>query len=226
MSAFSATPPSSLSDGDTTVLIDPFLTGNPKAAASRRRGRRRPRSCSPMATATMSATPLTIAKRTGAPVVAITELAGELGGRGPGGRQRQPGRHRTRSTGAGPSSCPPGTPRPRPRAPSTRPPGCWSTSRTRSSTTSATPRCSPTCTLVGKRRQVDVALVCIGGHFTMDRHDAVDAAELRRGQDRDPVPLQHVPADRDRRRRRSRPTSSRPRARWSSSWSRARRHTP
>ena len=31
-SAFSATPPSSCTDGDTRVLVDPFLTGNPKAA--------------------------------------------------------------------------------------------------------------------------------------------------------------------------------------------------
>ena len=54
-----------LSDGDTTVLIDPFLTGNPKAADQRRRGRARRRSCSPTATATTSATRSTIAKRTG-----------------------------------------------------------------------------------------------------------------------------------------------------------------
>jgi L-ascorbate metabolism protein UlaG (beta-lactamase superfamily) len=32
--------------------------------------------------------------------------------------------------------------------------------------------------LVGERDPVDVALMCIGGHFTMDRHDAVKAAEL------------------------------------------------
>jgi L-ascorbate metabolism protein UlaG (beta-lactamase superfamily) len=32
--------------------------------------------------------------------------------------------------------------------------------------------------LVGKRRQVDVALMPIGGHFTMDRIDAVDAADF------------------------------------------------
>ncbi len=33
----------------------------------------------------------------------------------------------------------------------------------------------------------------------MDRIDAIDAAAAGRRQDRDPVPLQHVPADRDRR---------------------------
>ena len=32
--------------------------------------------------------------------------------------------------------------------------------------------------LVGRRDALDVAIVCIGGHYTMDRHDAVTAAEL------------------------------------------------
>ena len=32
--------------------------------------------------------------------------------------------------------------------------------------------------LVGERDPIDVALMCIGGHYTMDRHDAVEAAEL------------------------------------------------
>ena len=32
--------------------------------------------------------------------------------------------------------------------------------------------------LVGERDPLDVALVCIGGHYTMDRHDAAIAAEL------------------------------------------------
>ena len=41
--------------------------------------------------------------------------------------------------------------------------------------------------------------MCIGGHYTMDRTDAVDAAAAGRRQDGDPLPLQHLPADRDRR---------------------------
>ena len=53
--------------------------------------------------------------------------------------------------------------------------------------------------LVGKRHPIDVALMCIGGHYTMDRVDARRRRRARRRQDRDPVPLQHVPADRDRR---------------------------
>jgi L-ascorbate metabolism protein UlaG (beta-lactamase superfamily) len=32
--------------------------------------------------------------------------------------------------------------------------------------------------LVSRRDQIDVALMCIGGHYTMDRHDAVIAADL------------------------------------------------
>ena len=32
--------------------------------------------------------------------------------------------------------------------------------------------------LVGERDELDVALMCIGGHYTMDRHDAVTACEL------------------------------------------------
>ncbi|MBV8992094.1 MAG: MBL fold metallo-hydrolase, partial [Solirubrobacterales bacterium] len=32
--------------------------------------------------------------------------------------------------------------------------------------------------LVGKRNPIDYALMCIGGHYTMDRTDAVDAAGL------------------------------------------------
>ena len=30
----------------------------------------------------------------------------------------------------------------------------------------------------GASRQIDIALVCIGGHYTMDRHDAVDACDF------------------------------------------------
>ena len=53
--------------------------------------------------------------------------------------------------------------------------------------------------LVPRRDEIDVALMCIGGHYTMDRHDAVVAAELVQAGHGDPLPLQHVPADRDRR---------------------------
>src|SRR6059036_1516456 len=67
-----------LSDGDTTVLIDPFLSGNPKAAIS----------AEDVAASTILLThghgdhfgdTVDIAKRTGAPVLAIVEIANELG---------------------------------------------------------------------------------------------------------------------------------------------------
>jgi L-ascorbate metabolism protein UlaG (beta-lactamase superfamily) len=32
--------------------------------------------------------------------------------------------------------------------------------------------------LVKQRDDIDVALMCIGGHYTMDRHDGVKGAEL------------------------------------------------
>jgi L-ascorbate metabolism protein UlaG (beta-lactamase superfamily) len=32
--------------------------------------------------------------------------------------------------------------------------------------------------LVGKRNPIDIALMCIGGHHTMDRTEAVEAAKL------------------------------------------------
>ncbi len=66
-----------LTDGDTTVLIDPFLTGNPKAAVTADE-------LSPDAIllthghADHLGDTVAIAKRTGAEVVAIVEIANEL----------------------------------------------------------------------------------------------------------------------------------------------------
>src|SRR4051794_31835962 len=70
-----------LSDGDTKVLIDPFLTGNPKAAAD-------PGELEPTTIllthghADHLGDTVDIAKRTGAPVVAMVELANEIGAEG------------------------------------------------------------------------------------------------------------------------------------------------
>ena len=66
--------------------------------------------------------------------------------------------------------------------------------------------------LVGRREPIDVALMCIGGHYTMDRFDAVEAARLVGRHAGDPLPLRHLPADRTPTRRRSRPTSRPPAA--------------
>src|SRR5436853_7891439 len=70
-----------LADGDATVLIDPFLSGNPKAAIA----------AEDAVATTILLThghgdhigdTVSIAKRTGAPVVAIVELANEVGSDG------------------------------------------------------------------------------------------------------------------------------------------------
>jgi L-ascorbate metabolism protein UlaG (beta-lactamase superfamily) len=165
-----------LSDGDTTVLIDPFLTGNPKAAIS----------AEDAAATTILLThghgdhfgdTVSIAKRTGAPVVAITELAGELGEEGVD--VRDPNLGGTAKFDWGSVKLVP----------------AWHTSTTPKGTVN-TPaglvihfgdtvvyHLGDTCVfsdlaLVGKRTPIDIALMCIGGHYTMDRADAVDAAEL------------------------------------------------
>src|SRR5258708_5259974 len=70
-----------LSDGDTGVLIDPFLTGNPKAAVQA--GDLNPTTI--LLThghADHIGDTVEIAKRVGAPVVAIVEIANELGQEG------------------------------------------------------------------------------------------------------------------------------------------------
>src|SRR3954452_10681327 len=67
-----------LSDGDTRVLIDPFLTGNPKAAAEA--GDVDPTHIFlTHGHADHLGDTVDIAKRTGAQVVAIVELANEIG---------------------------------------------------------------------------------------------------------------------------------------------------
>src|ERR1700681_3311629 len=70
-----------LSDGDTTVLIDPFLTGNPKAAITADEAQATTLLLTHGHVDHVGDT-VAIAKRTGAPLVAITELAGELEGEG------------------------------------------------------------------------------------------------------------------------------------------------
>jgi L-ascorbate metabolism protein UlaG (beta-lactamase superfamily) len=165
-----------LSDGDTTVLIDPFLTGNPKAAIAADDVR---------ATAIVLThghadhfgDTIAIAKRTGAPVAAITELAGEVGEEGVD--VFDPNLGGTVKFDWGSVKIVP----------------AWHTSTTPKGTVN-TPagllinfqdtivyHLGDTCLfsdlqLVGKRTPIDVALMCIGGHYTLDRTDAVHAAAL------------------------------------------------
>ncbi len=165
-----------LSDGDTTVLIDPFLTGNPKAAIS----------ADDVQATTILLThghadhigdTVAVAKRTGAPVVAIVELAGEIGEEGVD--VFDPNMGGTVKFDWGWVKLVP----------------AWHTSTTPKGTVN-TPagllinfqgtivyHLGDTCVfsdmaLVGKRAPIDLALMCIGGHYTMDSTDGVDAAEL------------------------------------------------
>ena len=160
-----------LSDGDTTVLIDPFLSGNPKAA---------------IAAEDVSATHIllthghsdhigdtvAIAKRTGAPVVAIVELAGEIGEEGVD--VHDPNLGGTVKFDWGWVKLVP----------------AWHTSTTPKGTVN-TPagllinfadtviyHLGDTCLfsdlqLISQPDQIDIALMCIGGHYTMDRIDGV-----------------------------------------------------
>jgi L-ascorbate metabolism protein UlaG (beta-lactamase superfamily) len=165
-----------LSDGDATVLIDPFLSGNPKAAIS----------ADDAAATTILLThghadhigdTVPIAKRTGAPVVAIVELAGEIGEEGVDVRDPNLGGAVKFDWGW------------------VKLVPAWHTSTTPKGTVN-TPAgllinvgdtivyhlgdtsLFSDLQLVGKRHPIDVALMCIGGHYTMDRVDAVDAADL------------------------------------------------
>jgi L-ascorbate metabolism protein UlaG (beta-lactamase superfamily) len=165
-----------LSDGDTTVLIDPFLTGNPKAAIS----------ADDVAATTILLThghadhigdTVAIAKRTGATTVAIVELANEIGSEGVD--VRDPNLGGTVKFDWGWAKLVP----------------AWHTSTTPKGTVN-TPAgllinfkdtivyhlgdtsLFSDLSLVGKRNPIDVALMCIGGHYTMDRVDAVDACGL------------------------------------------------
>src|SRR5581483_4673490 len=165
-----------LSDGDTTVLIDPFLSGNPKAAIS----------ADDVNASTILLThghgdhfgdTVSIAKRTGAPVVAIVEIANEVGEEGVdvfdpnlGGTVKfdwgwvklVPAWH-TSTTPKGTANVPAGL--------------LVNFQDTIVYHLGDTSLFSD-LQLVGKRNPIDIALMCIGGHYTMDRTDAVDAAGL------------------------------------------------
>lgn len=167
-----------LSDGDTTVLIDPFLTGNPKAAVAADE-------LSPQAIllthghADHIGDTVPIAKRAGAHVVAIVEIANELSADGVE-NVSDPNLGGTVSAAWGSVKLVP----------------AWHTSTTPKGTVNipaglivrmggktvyhlGDTALFSDMRLIGEREApIDVALMCIGGHYTMDRHDAVQAAKL------------------------------------------------
>jgi len=166
-----------LTDGDTRVLIDPFLTGNPKAAVG-------PDDVDPTHIFLTHGhvdhwgDVEAIAKRTNAQCVAIVELANELGDKGvenvadpnlggtvefDGGWVRLVPAWHTSTTPGGTVNTPAGL--------------VVNLGGTTVYHLGDTALFSD-LSLPGQRDSIDVALMCIGGHYTMDRHDAVNAAEL------------------------------------------------
>ena len=165
-----------ITDGDARILVDPFITGNPKA--------------------TISADELDpthillthghqdhygdveeIAKRTGAPVLAMVEIADELSEKGIevfdpnfggtvafdwGWVKLVPAWHSS-TTPAG-TVCPPA--------------GLLIMVRDRLVYHLGDTALFSDLQLVKQRDDIDVALMCIGGHYTMDPVDGVVAAEL------------------------------------------------
>lgn len=167
-----------LTEGDTRILIDPFLTGNPKAAVD----------ADELEPTHLFLThghadhfgdTVDIAKRTGAQVVAITEIAGELQEDGVE-NVSDPNMGGTVDFGNV----------------SVRIVPAWHTSTTPKGTVNTpaglvvkvgdttvyhlgdTALFSDLQLVKAREGNIDVALMCIGGHYTMDRIDAVAAAEL------------------------------------------------
>ena len=166
-----------LTEGDTRILIDPFLAGNNPVATVGADDVNPTHVFLTHGHVDHVADAVPVAKRTGATVVAITEIAGEIGEEGVEVRDCNLG---------GSAKFDWGTVKLVP---------AWHTSTTPKGTVS-TPAgllihfedaviyhlgdtaLFSDLQLVGRREPIDVALMCIGGHYTMDRHDAVTAAEF------------------------------------------------
>jgi L-ascorbate metabolism protein UlaG (beta-lactamase superfamily) len=167
-----------ITEGDTRVLIDPFLTGNPKAAAEAS-GLDPTHILLTHGHADHYGDIEDIAKRTGAQVVAIIEIANELTDAGVE-NVSDPNLGGTVKFDWGWVKLVP----------------AWHTSTTPKGTQN-----TPAGLLIGiggkvvyhlgdtalfsdlrlvahRGDPIDVALMCIGGHYTMDRLDAVVAAEF------------------------------------------------
>jgi L-ascorbate metabolism protein UlaG (beta-lactamase superfamily) len=167
-----------IKSGDTTLPVDPFITGNPKITVE----------ASELEPTHIFLThghqdhygdTVEIAKRTGATVVAITEVAGEIGEEGVenvldpnlggtvtfdwGWVKLVPAWH-TSTTPKGQVSTPAGL--------------LIHIGDTLVYHVGDTALFSDLQLIARRGDKVDVALVPIGGHYTMDRHDAVTAVEF------------------------------------------------
>src|SRR4051795_12409621 len=167
-----------LSDGTVRVLVDPFLTGNPKAAATADE-------VQPDVIALTHGHQdhygdvIDIAKRTSATVVALTEIGGEIEGEGVenviapnfGGTAKFDWGWVKLVPAVHTSTTPKGTVSP--------PAGLLIDFQGTVVYHLGDTALFSDLALVAKRgNPVDVALVCIGGHYTMDRWDAVEAVNL------------------------------------------------
>jgi L-ascorbate metabolism protein UlaG (beta-lactamase superfamily) len=167
-----------LSDGDTRVLIDPFLTGNPKAAVG-------PDDVDPThiflthGHSDHYGDIVDIAKRTNAQCVAIVELAGELGEQGIenvsdpnlGGTVEFDNGLWVRLVPAWHTST---TPNGLVNTPAGMVIGIGGKVVYHLGDTAL----FSDLQLVKQRDDIDVALMCAGGHYTMDPKDAAVAAGL------------------------------------------------
>ena len=167
-----------LSDGDSRVLIDPFLTGNPKAAVEA--GDVDPTHIFlTHGHADHIGDTVDIAKRTGAQTVAIVELASELTDDGVenvsdpnmGGTIEFDGGVWVRYVPAWHTAV-------SPKGTAHMPAGIVVGIGGKVVYHLGDTALFSDLALPGRREDIDVALMCIGGHYTMDRHDAVRAAEL------------------------------------------------
>ncbi|HEX8206120.1 MAG TPA: metal-dependent hydrolase [Solirubrobacteraceae bacterium] len=169
-----------IEDGDTRLLIDPFLTGNPKAA-------KQADEVDPThillthGHADHIGDTVDIAKRTGAPVVAIVELASEISGDlGEDHQVFDPNIGGTVKFDWGwvkltpawhTAVSPKGTPH--------MPAGLLINIGGKTIYHLGDTALFSDLQLVARRGdKVDVALMCIGGHYTMDRLDAITAVEM------------------------------------------------
>jgi L-ascorbate metabolism protein UlaG (beta-lactamase superfamily) len=166
-----------LTEGDTRVLIDPFLTGNPKAAAE----------ASELEPTHVFLThghadhigdTVDIAKRSGAQVVAIVELASEIAGDGVDNVADPNMGGTVEFEGGWVRLVPAWHTAVSPKGTAHMPAGLVVNLGGKTVYHLGDTALFSDLALPGKRDSIDVALMCIGGHYTMDRHDAVSAAEL------------------------------------------------